>query len=39
MSTASILKVIETWIKEYLELGAKNYVDHVLIFENKGKLY
>lgn len=29
-------KVIETWTREYLELGGLDYINYVQIFENKG---
>jgi len=34
----SIEKVIELWQKEYRELGALEYINHVQIFENKGSI-
>jgi len=36
METKSIEKVIETWKNEYLDLGSKNNINYVQIFENKG---
>jgi UDPglucose--hexose-1-phosphate uridylyltransferase len=36
METKSIEKVIETWKKEYLELGKIDTINYVQIFENKG---
>jgi UDPglucose--hexose-1-phosphate uridylyltransferase len=38
MSVASIEKVISLWIEQYLELGAKDFINHVQIFENKGDI-
>lgn len=31
-------KVVETWQREYLELGAFPFVHHIQIFENKGEI-
>lgn len=36
MEVESIQKVIETWIQEYKELGKKDFINYVQIFENKG---
>ncbi|RKO84334.1 UTP-hexose-1-phosphate uridylyltransferase [Blyttiomyces helicus] len=36
MDTDAILPVIEEWTRQYLELGALEYVNYVQIFENKG---
>ncbi len=36
MSVPAIEKVVDLWQKEYLELGAKPFINHVQIFENKG---
>ncbi|TKD63533.1 UDP-glucose--hexose-1-phosphate uridylyltransferase [Flavobacterium sp. ASW18X] len=38
MSLEEIEKVIELWQKEYQELGAKEGINHVQIFENKGDM-
>jgi UDPglucose--hexose-1-phosphate uridylyltransferase len=38
MKTESIKEVIDLWVKEYKELGAKDFVNHVQIFENKGSI-
>lgn len=32
----ALKKVIETWTREYLELGSLDYINYVQIFENKG---
>ncbi len=36
MEPAEIRKVVDLWQKEYLELGALDYIGYVQIFENKG---
>lgn len=36
METQDIRKVVDLWIKEYSELGAKDFIHYVQIFENKG---
>lgn len=36
MELAAIKKVVDIWQAEYLELGAKSFINHVQIFENKG---
>lgn len=36
METEDIVKVIQTWKKEYEELGARENINYVQIFENKG---
>lgn len=33
-----ILEVIRQWIKEYRDLGSKDYINYVQIFENKGSI-
>lgn len=38
MDLATIENVIKTWQKEYTELGAVDYINHVQIFENKGSV-
>jgi len=38
MSVESIKEVIDLWVKEYQELGAKDFINHVQIFENKGSI-
>lgn len=37
MKTAEIANVIAAWQREYRELGSREDVNHVLIFENKGE--
>ncbi|MGE4586686.1 MAG: UDP-glucose--hexose-1-phosphate uridylyltransferase [Mangrovibacterium sp.] len=38
METEEIKRVIDVWQNEYLELGAKDFVNYVQIFENKGSI-
>ncbi len=38
MEVEDITKVIQTWKKEYLELGSKDFINYVQIFENKGAI-
>lgn len=38
MDEAAIRPVIDLWVEQYEELGAMDFVSHVLIFENKGDL-
>lgn len=37
MEIKAIVKVIETWQKEYSDLGSVDWINHVQIFENKGE--
>lgn len=37
LSQHEIEKVISIWQQQYLELGKRNEVNHILIFENKGE--
>ncbi|MEN8122671.1 MAG: UDP-glucose--hexose-1-phosphate uridylyltransferase [Bacteroidota bacterium] len=36
MKIEAIVKVVDLWQKEYKELGSKDFINHVQIFENKG---
>lgn len=36
MSVEAIRKVVDVWAAEYEELGSKDFINHVQIFENKG---
>lgn len=36
MEEVDIVKVIELWKKEYRELGEKDFINHIQIFENHG---
>ena len=38
MEVAEIARVVELWQKEYAELGSKEFINHVQIFENKGSV-
>ncbi|MFY0482608.1 UDP-glucose--hexose-1-phosphate uridylyltransferase [Flavobacterium sp. PLA-1-15] len=38
MDLEGIQKIIETWKAEYIELGSKDFINHVQIFENKGSI-
>jgi UDPglucose--hexose-1-phosphate uridylyltransferase len=36
MEIKDIEKIIAVWKQQYVELGSKNYINHIQIFENKG---
>ena len=38
MEVEAIAKVVDVWQREYLELGSKEFVNYVQIFENKGSV-
>ena len=38
MDPAHIVKVIDTWQKEYISIGSKPFITYVQIFENKGSV-
>jgi UDPglucose--hexose-1-phosphate uridylyltransferase len=38
MDVEDIVKVVQTWKKEYVELGAHPNINYVQIFENKGEI-
>lgn len=38
METAAIAKVVQLWTEQYEDLGSRQAISHVLIFENKGEL-
>lgn len=38
MEVAAIESVIHTWKEQYIELGSKDYINYVQIFENKGSV-
>lgn len=38
MEVTAIRKVVDLWQKEYLDLGSKDFIQHVQIFENKGAI-
>lgn len=36
MDVSAIRNIVDTWVKEYMELGSLEFINHVQIFENKG---
>lgn len=38
LSTTDVLQVVETWNEEYYNLGSKDLIRYVQIFENKGSI-
>lgn len=38
MEVEAIEKIVDTWKEQYIELGSKDYINHVQIFENKGSV-
>ncbi len=38
MELPDIIKVVDLWQKEYLDLGSKPFINYVQIFENKGSV-
>ena len=38
MAESDIRRVVDTWTEQYEELGARPYINHVQIFENKGQM-
>ena len=38
MTVAALERVVNLWQREYLELGSKDFIKHVQIFENKGAI-
>lgn len=38
MEVSEIENVIKTWKEEYIDLGSKDYINYVQIFENKGSV-
>ncbi|MEL7119276.1 MAG: UDP-glucose--hexose-1-phosphate uridylyltransferase [Bacteroidota bacterium] len=38
MELEAIRKVVDLWEKEYSDLGSKSFINHVQIFENRGKI-
>jgi len=38
MDTAQVRGVVDFWVEQYRELGAKDFVRHVQIFENRGEM-
>ena len=38
MSQTDIEKVVDLWVEQYVELGNVDFINHVMIFENKGAM-
>jgi len=38
MDRTQIREVVDLWVKEYRELGGRDYINYVQIFENKGEI-
>ena len=38
MEVSKIREVVDLWVKEYAELGSKDFINYVQIFENKGEV-
>ena len=38
MEAADLRKVVDTWVEQYLELGARPEINYVQIFENRGAM-
>jgi UDPglucose--hexose-1-phosphate uridylyltransferase len=38
MEVSEIKKVVDLWVKEYLEIGSNDFINYVQIFENKGAI-
>ncbi|MBK6589163.1 MAG: UDP-glucose--hexose-1-phosphate uridylyltransferase [Acidobacteria bacterium] len=38
MDVSSLRRVVDTWADEYLELGGRDFISHVQIFENRGEM-
>ncbi len=38
MEVAAIRRVVELWTQQYEELGSRDFINHVQIFENKGQV-
>lgn len=38
MEVEEVSKVVGLWVKEYQDLGARDFINHVQIFENKGSV-
>lgn len=38
METEDIRRVVDVWKQQYEELGTQDYINHVQIFENKGRI-
>ena len=38
MKTGEIRKVVDEWVRQYIDLGKKDFINHVQIFENRGEM-
>ena len=38
MEVSQIREIVDVWIQEYIELGNRDYINYVQIFENKGEI-
>ncbi len=38
MAEADVRKVVDVWVEQYEEIGAKPFINYVQIFENKGQM-
>lgn len=38
MSVIEVVKIVDMWLEQFLELGAKKEISHIQIFENKGEI-
>ncbi|HYZ84891.1 MAG TPA: UDP-glucose--hexose-1-phosphate uridylyltransferase [Bryobacteraceae bacterium] len=38
MSQEALRRVVDTWKEQYIELGSRDYITHVQIFENRGEM-
>jgi UDPglucose--hexose-1-phosphate uridylyltransferase len=38
MNEAAIARVVDVWVDQYADLGARDFISHVMIFENKGEI-
>jgi UDPglucose--hexose-1-phosphate uridylyltransferase len=38
MEVTDIVKIVDTWIREFTDLGKKQWINYVQIFENKGEI-
>ncbi len=38
METPAIESVVDEWARQYVDLGSRDFIDHVQIFENRGEM-
>ena len=38
MTTDEIIEVVAAWTRQYQEIGALDYINHIVIFENRGEI-